>query len=224
MGRSLGRRRLATFAVNYLPLLHAAAVIVCGIIVGRWSTLYGVLTAIFVLYVAPPIAARIVIALFPFKNCVIGPDSREFVIWWLISCIQGVFNRFPFLDEALRLIPTVYSNWLRLWGSRIGKLAFWAPGVLVLDRTHLVVGNEVLFGAGVRITPHIMARGSSGEVVLLLSSVTIGDSASLGGYSLLGPGTVLAPGETTRAFFISPPFSSWSDGKRTKIPVPGWEP
>jgi len=46
--------------------------------------------------------------------------------------------------------------------------------------------------------------------------VRIGDGASIGGYSLLTAGTEISPGESTRAFLISPPFSKWKDGKRIR--------
>lgn len=224
IARSFGRRQLWTFALNWFPAFHVAVIITSGIIVGRWGSLFGMLSAFFVLYIAPPLAARALSVLIPIKKVVIRLDSKEFLSWWATSCLQGIYNRFVFLEELLRLIPTVYSNWLRLWGSDIGKLAFWAPGVLLFDRTHLSMGDEVLFGAGVRIAPHIMARGQDGEVVLLFQTIEIGDAVSIGGYSYLGPGTKIAPGETTRAFFISPPFSLWKNGKRTKVAVAGWEP
>ena len=221
---SLGRVQICTFALNWFPAFHAAAVIGAGIAVGLWRWHFGLLAALFLLYLAPPIAARVFAGLLRTKEVVIEPDSKEFLRWWALSCLQGVFNRFAFLEELLRLIPTVYSNWLRLWGAKIGKLAFWAPGVIILDRTHLSIGREVLFGAGVRVAPHIMARRRDGKLLLLLETVRIGDSVSIGGYSFLGPGTDIVSGETTKAFFVSPPFSLWKDGKRTKVAVAGWEP
>jgi hypothetical protein len=36
----------------------------------------------------------------------------------------------------------------------------------------------------------------------------------IGGYSLLTAGTEIAPGECTKAFLISPPFSKWKGGVR----------
>ena len=112
------------------------------------------------------------------------------------------------------MIPGVYSLWLRLWGSRIGKLTYWVPQTLILDRGFLDIGDHVVFGAGVRINPHVMENDSA--PVLRLSPVKIGDDCMIGGYSLLTAGTEIAPGEATRAFLISPPFSKWKDGRRNR--------
>jgi len=108
------------------------------------------------------------------------------------------------------MVPGVYSLWLRLWGSRVGKLTYWAPGTVILDRGFLDIGDNVVFGAGVRLNPHVM------ENDLRLARVKIGDGAMIGGYSLLTAGTEIAAGEATRAFLISPPFSKWENGKRTR--------
>ena len=127
-----------------------------------------------------------------------------------------MFNRFPFLEEALRVFPGLYSNWLRLWGSHIGRLTFWAPGVTVLDRGYLDIGDDVVFGAGVRLNGHVLMRTSAGTLELALGTIKIGAGASIGGYSLLTAGTEIAAGESTRAHLLSPPFTIWREGKRLK--------
>ena len=120
------------------------------------------------------------------------------------------------LEEILRLVPGLYSLWLRAWGSRIGKLTYWAPQTIILDRGFLDIGDHVIFGAGVRINPHVMERDP--DPVLRLAPVKIGDRAMIGGYSLLTAGTEIADDEATRAFLISPPFSKWHKGKRNREP------
>ncbi len=71
------------------------------------------------------------------------------------------------MEEILRLIPGLYSFWLRAWGSRVGKLTYWAPQTVILDRGFLEIGDHVIFGAGVRINPHVMENNvlqlSTGE-------------------------------------------------------------
>ena len=122
-----------------------------------------------------------------------------------------LFLRFPATEEIIRLIPGCYSLWLRLWGSRIGSLTYWAPRTTILDRGFLNIGDNVVFGAGVKLNPHVIEKGN-----LLLAPVMIGDRASIGGYSLLTAGTVISPNDTVRAFLISPPFSKWKDNKRIR--------
>ena len=121
------------------------------------------------------------------------------------------------LEETLRLIPGLYSLWLRGWGSRIGKLTYWAPRTVILDRGFLDLGDHVILGAGVRLNPHVIERDP--EPTLRLAPIKIGDGAMIGGYSLLTAGTEIAAGEATRAFLISPPFSRWKNGSRIRDPL-----
>ena len=114
----------------------------------------------------------------------------------------------------MRLVPGLYGLWLRLWGARVGRLIYWGAGLNILDRSFVQIGNGVIFGAGVRLNPHVLARNQNGELELILATVVIGKEALIGGYSLLTAGTEIAPGECTRAFLISPPFSKWKDGSR----------
>lgn len=74
----------------------------------------------------------------------------------------------------------------------------------------------MVFGAGVRMNPHVLAKGKEGELELVLACVRVGNRVIVGGYSLLTAGTEISDGETTRAFLISPPFSKWKDGKRVR--------
>ena len=135
----------------------------------------------------------------------------DFLKWWTCFQCQVLFLRFPALEEIIRLVPGCYSLWLRLWGSRIGKLTYWAPRTSILDRGFLDIGDNVIFGAGVKLNSHVMEKGK-----LLLAPVKIGHRSLIGGYSLLTAGTEISEGETVRAFLISPPFSKWKDNKRIR--------
>src|SRR5262249_3948959 len=146
----------------------------------------------------------------------IALGTKPFFVWWLVFQLQIVFGRFPALEEMLRLIPGLYSQWLRLWGAHIGRFTYWAPGLAITDRSFLSIGHEVVFGAAVRLNPHVLAQSSEGALELLLARVRIGDRAVVGGYSLLTAGTEIPPDEITRALLLSPPFSVWKDGKRVR--------
>lgn len=200
----------AMLLLNLLPLLHAAATLAC------FLTPYPWLSPV-MLYIVPLIPGRILRE--TLRSC--PPDiaigSPGFLRWWACFQCQVLFLRLPVLEELLRLIPGLYSLWLRVWGSRVGKLTYWAPQTIILDRGFLDIGDHVVFGAGVRINPHVMERDP--EPVLRLSPVKIGDRAMIGGYSLLTAGTEIADDETTRAFLISPPFSKWQKGKRNREPT-----
>jgi len=115
-------------------------------------------------------------------------------------------------------VPGLYSMWLRLWGAKIGRLTFWSPGVMILDRSFLKVGNDVVTGAGVRLNAHVIEY-IEGEIKLHLATIVIGDGCNIGGYSLLTSGCQVDKGESLHAFALLPPFSHWSKGRRGKIAV-----
>jgi acetyltransferase-like isoleucine patch superfamily enzyme len=209
------RSRALLLALNLTPLVHS--VLVAGaILIPSVTWPWRFLLAFCCLYLFPPISARLLQRFLNISEGKIALGSKDFFGWWALLQLQIIFCRFPALEEVLRLIPGAYSFWLRLWGARIGKLTFWSPGVLILDRPFLLVGNHVIFGAGVRISSHVLARDSASKLELLLGTVRIGDHALIGGYSLLTAGTEIAAGETTRAVLTSPPFSSWKGGKRER--------
>jgi hypothetical protein len=199
--------RFLMVALNALPLLHVAATVLA--ILRREF-----LVAIGILYLAPPLIARIVLAMGVFKETRIAVGSAAFFRWWILFQLQVIFCRLPALEEILRLAPGLYSFWLRLWGSRVGRLTYWAPGMLLSDRSFLTIGNDVVFGAGVRLIPHLIQRAESGKLELCLANIVIGDGVMIGGFSILSAGTVVHAGQTTRAALLSPPFTVWKNGKR----------
>jgi hypothetical protein len=208
------RLRVWMLLLNFFPLVHVTAVVLIVFVnLPVWERVTGVL---FTLLLLPPLLARIVHALAPLPGTLISIESRGFLAWWATAQFQIIFNRLPMIEEMLRMIPGVYSNWLRLWGSRIGRLTYWSPGMVVLDREYLDLGDDVVFGAGVRLNGHVILRNKHGRLELAVAPIKIGSGAAVGGYSLLTAGTEIPPGESTRALLLSPPFTVWRDGKRVK--------
>jgi hypothetical protein len=206
-------QRLLMIGLNCLPLLHTLAVVVVAGI--PWApTGWRMVAGVAVLYLAPAVAARIVNSLAPIPEGRIRIGTRAFFIWWALANLQMLFCRLPFLEELIRLIPGLYSLWLRLWGARIGRLTYWGAGLRILDRSFLRIGDDVIFGAAVRLNSHVLHRNEQGEMELILASIVIGDRTMVGGYSLLTAGTEIASDECTRACLISAPFSRWENGSR----------
>ncbi len=209
------RQRLGIMLLSYVPLLHVLSILL--LLLWPWaSPAWRILAAVATLYLAPPLVARLLLAVSPFGETVIAVGSRGFFTWWALLSFQVVFCRFPALEEALRIVPALYSFWLRLWGSRIGRLVYWSAGTQVLDRSFLDIGDDVIFGAGVRLNPHVLVRNANGELELILAPVKIGARAIVGGYSLLTAGTEIMPGECLQALLVSPPFTRWKDGRRVR--------
>ena len=207
--------RLLLLVLNFVPLLHIllSLSLLCVPLV-NWPVRLGIAIAVF--YLLPPVIARIILLLAPISFGRIALGSKPFFLWWTLFQLQVVFCRIPAFEEIMRLLPGLYSLWLRLWGSRIGRLTYWSPGVMFTDRSFLHIGNDVVFGAGARLNAHVMMKGKDGRLQLVLAPVKIGDRALVGGYSLLTAGTEVAPDEATRACQLSPPFSLWQDGRRIK--------
>ena len=208
------RLRVWMLVLNFFPLAHLCTLVLIAFSnLPLWARVAAFLVT---LLLVPPLLARIVHALAPLPGTRISVDSGGFLAWWATAQFQIIFNRLPFIEEILRMIPGVYSNWLRLWGSRIGRLTYWSPAMVVLDREYLDLGDDVVFGAGVRLNGHVILRNRHGRLELAVAPIKIGSGAAVGGYSLLTAGTQIAPGESTRAHLLSPPFTVWCDGKRVK--------
>ena len=126
-----------------------------------------------------------------------------------------LYLRLPFMEEFLRFVPGLYSLWLRLWGSKIGKLVYWPAGLRLLDRGYLDIGDYVFFGADVRLNPHVITKENE-KNMLLLDTVVIKKNVSIGGYSLITAGVCIEEGEALNAYSILTPFCTWKNGKRIK--------
>ena len=209
-------QRLLMVVLNAIPILHATLLIACAA-VSTMTAWQRVVVGLAILYLLPPCLCRLVMVFSPIHRTHIAVGTREFFTWWSLLNLQVVFCRFSFLEELLRMVPGLYSAWLRLWGSRIGRLTYWAAGTAILERQYLDIGDDVMLGAGARLNAHVLVRNNTGQLELLLAPIKIGAGAMVGGYSLLTTGTEIAPGEMTRAMTMSPPFTRWENGRREKI-------
>ena len=203
--------RFLILLFNYIPFFLS-----CGAIFSVWQFRNNLALIfcipILIIYFIPPLITRIVLLIHPLKQTEYELFSTDYYVWWLVFCSQIIYLRFPVLEEILRIIPGLYSFWLRVfWGAKIGKFTFWAPGTRILERNFLKIGDNVIFAADTRINAHVQT-----ESKLLLAPITIEDNVIVGAYSLLTCGTVLKSHQATKAFMISPPFSVWEKGARIK--------
>lgn len=220
--RFSNRARLALLACAYIPFLNLC-VIVAWPIACRSTRLPDALAWLSVawLLLVPPIVVRLALAFRPLPTRDVPVGSRAFLGWWFTSQWQTIFNRLPWIEEVIRLVPGAYSAWLRLWGSRVGQFVYWTPGLRVLDRSLLDVGDRVAFGAGVKLNPHVIRPDANGRPVLQVATIRIGSGAMVGGYSLLTPGSWIAPGEATPGRRDFRPFTGWKGGRRVEAPGGG---
>ena len=214
------RVRLGMVALGFIPALHliAAVMPLAFAVMGRVRPAAAWLTPA-ILFLVPPLVVRASTWWSPLPSGRVEPGSGGFLHWWFTAQWQVVFTRLPMLEETIRMIPGLYSLWLRLWGARVGALVYWAPGVVVLDRSLVRIGNRVIFGVGARLNPHVLAPGEPSRTALYLAPIAIGDDALVGGYSILLPGCEVAEGEATPPFRAIHAFSRFANGRR----VPGSE-
>jgi hypothetical protein len=119
--------------------------------------------------------------------------QRKFNAWWASHQLQQLYIAVPALEALLRLVPGLYSAWLRLWGSRIGSRVYWTPRMEVLDRGLLDVGDAVVFGHKVELYGHtVMPKGE--RLLLYVDRVAVGAGAFVGAGSRLAPGVVVEEG------------------------------
>jgi uncharacterized membrane protein YhaH (DUF805 family) len=204
--------------IHYIPIVYLS--LFGGLIfLSSGSPRCLITVIIFGIYLVPPLISRLAFLILPTPGRHDRVPSQNTYSWWIASQLQLVYLRFPVLEEILRMIPGLYSSWLRLWGAKIGKFVYWAPGVVVADRSHLEVGNFVLFGYGSKLTAHAFLKRSHGRETLIFSAPKIGDNALIGALSGIGPGCQIAAHSTLPSHVILSPFTTWSEtqGKSVRI-------
>jgi len=153
-------------------------------------SVFGVLA---VVYLVPLAAYRLLLLAHPLAPGLSNLAERRFSPWWASHQVQLLYTAVPALEALLRLVPGLYSAWLRLWGGRIGRGVYWTPRMEVHDRGLLEIGDGVIFGHKVELYGHtIMPKGR--RLLLYSAPVTIGDGAFVGAGSRLAPGVVVEAG------------------------------
>ncbi|WP_353931562.1 acyl transferase [Okeanomitos corallinicola TIOX110] len=121
-------------------------------------------------------------------------QDQKYIPWWGSHQIQVIYIAIPVLESVLRLIPGVFSMWLRLWGSKIGKNVYWTPGLEIADRGLLEIGNNVVMGHRVGISSHVI-KPRKDNLMLYVKKVKIGNDVFIGGGTLIAPGVVIHDGQ-----------------------------
>jgi len=148
---------------------------------------------ILILYLLPPITLRIHEIFFPLREGASKLSDPKYSRWWGAHQIQLIYIALPQLEALLRLVPGLYSAWLRLWGSRVGRGVYWTPNIEITDRSRLEIGDRVVFGHKCKLLGHAI-KPKGGEVILYLRRIKIGNDAFIGAGSRIGPGAVIGDG------------------------------
>jgi hypothetical protein len=146
-----------------------------------------------IIYLLPPLTFRLHQIFFPVRERVSDLAERCYSPWWGAHQIQVIYIALPQLEAILRLVPGLYSLWLRLWGSKVGRNVHWTPNVEITDRSMLIIGDRVVFGHKTKCLGHaIKPRGKS--MLLYVRAIRIGNDVFIGAGSRIGPGVVINDG------------------------------
>lgn len=146
------------------------------------------------LYLFPPLLWRAIRLRYPLEEGASFVGTREAGSSWIVAHrLQLFFIAFPIFERFLILVPGLFSAWLRLWGSRIGRRVYWTPGVEIVDRTHVEVGDGCFFGNRTYLSPHVVMRRRD-RYLLYFKRIRFGTRCFVAFESRFGPGAEVADG------------------------------
>lgn len=178
----------------FFPALLVAAEIVLIYRLLQHPTLPRFLAVLVTPYAVPLALFRLHQAILPIREGASFFGIDYYNPWLTGFRLQLIFITFPFLERLLILVPGLFSVWLRLWGSRIGKGVMWTPHIEICDRSHLDVGDHVFFGNKCYLSPHVVKRLEEKKFLLYFKKIVIGEGAFIGAGSRLGSGAVIESG------------------------------
>jgi hypothetical protein len=208
-----------TLALNCLPLTQIAA---GAAVIATWAPSPGaaVLWSAAWLYLLPPLACRAAFFAFgrPFGRA-LTQETRAYKVWWFTHQWQAVFNRLPWIEELLRLVPGLYASWIFLWGGRASPLVYWAPGSFVIDRPLVVVESGAVLGVGAGIVGHVATIAADGSYRIDIAPSRIGRNAMMGARSGIAAGAEIAADHMLPAGHKVRPFTRWPGREKIEEPA-----
>src|SRR5690242_9394747 len=109
-------------------------------------SLFSILAVLLSIYGLPVLVYRLHQWAYPVQEGISYLKGKEYSPWWGSHQIQSIYIAIPVLEAVLRLIPGVFSWWLRLWGAKVGRDVYWTPGLEIADRGLLEIGDRVVIG------------------------------------------------------------------------------
>jgi hypothetical protein len=210
-----------TLVLNYLPFVQ---LVTGATLVGLWARSWGsaLLGTMAWLYLVPPIVCRLTFLAWgrPHGRG-LTQKTRPYKVWWFTHQWQIVFNRLPWLEELLRLVPGLYAFWIGLWGGRVSPFAYWGPGSVIVDRGLVVVQPRAVIGMGAGLTGHLGRLAPDGTYCVDVAAPNVGRGAIMGARSGLGPGAQLLANQMLPAGRLIPPFVQWDGASKRRLPETG---
>ncbi|MEH2124399.1 acyl transferase [Nostoc sp.] len=181
--------KILSFFPTFILLLTGAAIIYLA----YSPNIFSILAVLLSIYGLPVLVYRLHELVYPVREGISYLLGEEYSPWWGSHQIQVIYIAIPVLEAVLRLIPGVFSCWLRLWGAKVGRDVYWTTRLEIADRSLLEIGDRVVVGHGVGIYCHII-KPRKQNLMLYVKKVQIGSNVFVGAGSNLAPGVVVADG------------------------------
>ncbi|MBC1221381.1 acyl transferase [Nostoc sp. UCD121] len=181
--------KILSFFPTFILLLTGAAIIYLA----YSPNIFSILAVFLSIYGLPVLVYRLHEWVYPVREGISYLLGEEYSPWWGSHQIQVIYIAIPVLEAVLRLIPGVFSCWLRLWGAKVGRDVYWTTRLEIADRSLLEIGDRVVVGHGVGIYCHII-KPRKQNLMLYVKKVKIGSNVFVGAGSNLAPGVVVADG------------------------------
>jgi acetyltransferase-like isoleucine patch superfamily enzyme len=154
-------------------------------------SIFSVLAVLLSIYGLPLLVYRLHQWVYPVQEGISYLLGKEYSRWWGSHQIQVIYIAIPVFEAVLRLIPGVFSCWLRLWGAKVGQDVYWTPGLEIADRGLIEIGDRVVIGHRIAISSHAI-KPRKQNLMLYVKKVKIGNDVFLGAGSVLAPGVVIS--------------------------------
>lgn len=203
-----------SLGLNVLPSLHLASGL--GLAVALFESTaprFAVFSAW--IYLLPPIASRLTMLAFGRPQGELTQDMPAYRVWWVLTQWQILFNRLPWLEELLRLVPGLYALWIGLWGGHLSARAYVAAGATITDRHAVRVEQGAILGMKSVLLGHLVTRTDAGRWLVLAAAPVVESEAILGGEARLGPGAILHARQMLPVGRHIRPFDEWPRRKES---------
>lgn len=150
-----------------------------------------------IVYLLPLALFRLHNLFFPLVDVIMDIAQPTYSPWWTTHQLQWIYIAAPILELPLHAVPGLFSLWLRLWGSKIGRGVYWTPRTEVIDRGLLVVGDRVIVGHMAIFCSHAISP-VKGKLSLIVQHIEIGSGAFVGAEARFGPGAKIEAGQTVK--------------------------
>jgi hypothetical protein len=185
--------------ISLFPLAHGVGVLVGVGLCFRSPGACSVGLALGLIYVLPLLLFRLHRLVAPLREGISDLSDGTYSSWYGGHQLQLPFITFPVYERALRLVPGLFSFWLRLWGSKIGRGIYWTPHLAIADRDLLEIGSGVVMGHQIGLSSHIISPAQDKKVILFVRKIQILKGAFVGAGVVMGPGVMVSESVVVKA-------------------------